>query len=118
MALDAIANLPDDVPDTSFGQVVVVKARDVLNKALGSDPSAGYTTLQGLRGDVNALRERISDTQKRHEDFLAYAEGAVGSIENIDTAELVVRLQGDQLALQAAFSAIPELRSLSLLNFL
>ena len=118
LALDTIANLPDDVPNSSFEQEIVAKARDILNKALGSDPSAGYPNLQALRGDVNSVRERIANTRGQHESFLAYAEGAIGDIENIDAAEVIVRLQNDQLILQAAYSAIAELRSLSLLNYL
>ena len=32
LALDTIANLPDDVPGSSFEQEIVAKARDILNK--------------------------------------------------------------------------------------
>ena len=118
LALDTIANLPDDVPGSSFEQEIVAKARDILNKALGSDPSANYPNLQALRGDVNSVRERIANTREQHESFLAYAEGTIGDIENINSAEVIVRMQNDELILQAAYSAIAELRSLSLLNYL
>ena len=79
---------------------------------------ANYPNLQALRGDVNSVRERIANTREQHESFLAYAEGTIGDIENINSAEVIVRMQNDELILQAAYSAIAELRSLSLLNYL
>ena len=39
-------------------------------------------------------------------------------IEGIDQAELIVKLQEDQLTLQASFASLSRLQQLSLVNFI
>lgn len=117
-ALDAVAHLPDDTPDNSYERSIVTKARDVLSAALGSAADAGYKSLAALRTDVASAQSRLAATRERHLNFTAYAEGAIAEIENIDEAEVIIRLQADRTALDAAFATIAELQSLSLLDYL
>ena len=42
----------------------------------------------------------------------------IADIEQIEPAEVIARLQSDQVALEASFTALARIQSLSLVNFL
>lgn len=117
-ALDAIANLPDDTPDTDSERAIVAKARDILSNALSVVPGATFKSLAAIRTDIASAQGRLATTRERHANFTAYADGAIGDMENIDQAEVIVRLQSDRTALDASFATIAQLKSLTLLNYL
>ncbi len=117
-ALDAIANLPDDKPDDTFERALLIKVRKMLDQALGSDATATFRDLNDLRMEVASARETLRRAEKRHENFMAFAEGSIADIENVNTLEVVARLQIDRTALQASFATIGRMQALSLVNFL
>ena len=117
-ALDAVANLPDDVPDDTFERAIMVKARDMLDQALGSDATATFRDINDLRMEISSARETLKRTHERHETFMAFAEGSIADIENVDTAEVAARLMFDRTALEASFATIGRMQSLTLVNYL
>lgn len=117
-ALDAIANLPNADSRDPFAREVIVQARDMLNGILGTDSSDGIDGLDGLRVRVNAARVTLEQTQERLTSFDAFVEGTITDIENIDRSEVLLKLQNDQFVLEASFTTLARLQSLSLLQYI
>lgn len=117
-ALDAVANLGDGDPRDPYDQAVLQKARSMLSVAIGSEPSNTVRSINEMRGELGAAIEGMDRVRVRHDNYIAYASGVIGDIENIDAAEVVTRMQSDAVALEAAFSAVARLQSLSLVNYL
>ena len=117
-ALDAVANLPNADSRDPFAREVIVQARDMLNGILGTDSSDGIDGLDGLRVRVNAARVTLEQTQERLTSFDAFVEGTITDIENIDRSEVLLKLQNDQFVLEASFTTLARLQSLSLLQYI
>jgi flagellin-like hook-associated protein FlgL len=117
-AADAIANLPNGDANDANERAVMAKAREMVRNSLGTNGNPGFNTINQVRMSVTTIRETIGNTLERHQRFDAYAEGVIADLENIDEADVIVRLQGDQSALEASFAMLARLQSLSLLNFL
>jgi flagellar hook-associated protein 3 FlgL len=77
--------------------------------------SAALHETLGLNG---LAQGQAADAQARNADRRNLAEIAVSEIEDADLAEIVVRLNQDRLAVEAAARALAEASELSLLNFL
>ncbi|MCG8596333.1 MAG: hypothetical protein MI785_18490 [Kiloniellales bacterium] len=117
-ALDAVANLPNADSRDPFAREVIVQARDMLNSILGTDSSDGIDGLDGLRVRINAARVTLEQTQERLTSFDAFVEGTITDIENIDRSEVLLKLQNDQFVLEASFTTLARLQSLSLLQYI
>ncbi len=117
-ALDAVANLPNADSRDPFAREVIVQARDMLNSILGTDSSDGIDGLDGLRVRVNAARVTLEQTRERLSSFDAFVEGTIIDIENIDRNEVLLKLQNDQFVLEASFTTLARLQSLSLLEYI
>lgn len=117
-ALDAVANLPNADSRDPFAREVIVQARDMLNSILGTDSSDGIDGLDGMRVRVNAARVTLEQTQERLTSFDAFVEGTITDIENIDRSEVLLKLQNDQFVLEASFTTLARLQSLSLLQYI
>lgn len=117
-ALDAVANLPNADSRDPFAREVIVQARDMLNGILGTDSSDGIDGLDGLRVRINAARVTLEQTQERLTSFDAFVEGTITDIENIDRSEVLLKLQNDQFVLEASFTTLARLQSLSLLQYI
>ena len=117
-ALDAVANLPNADARDPFAREVIVQARNMLNSILGTDSSDGINGIDGLRVEINAARVTLVQTRDRIESFDAFVEGNIADIENIDRNEVLMKLQNDQFVLEASFTTLARLQSLSLLEFL
>lgn len=117
-ALDAVANLPNADSRDPFAREVIVQARNMLNSILGTDSSDGINGIDGLRVEINAARVTLVQTRDRIESFDAFVEGNIADIENIDRNEVLLKLQNDQFVLEASFTTLSRLQSLSLLEFL
>lgn len=117
-ALDAVANLPTGDSSNQFERAVIQKAYDMVNLALEATPTDGLDSIERLRMDLINPREAMKFSRERHENLMNYAEGIAVEIEGIDEAELIVKLQEDQLTLQASFSSLARLQQLSLVNFI
>lgn len=117
-ALDAIANLPNADSRDPFAREVIVQARDMLNSILGTDASDGIDGLDGLRVRANAARVTMDQIRERLSSFDAFVEGTINDIENIDRNEVLLKLQNDQFVLEASFTTLARLQSLSLLEYI
>ncbi len=117
-ALDAVASLPNADTGDPFEKAVVAKARDMLSDVLDSLTGSGVTTLDQMRMELIRGRDNLRLARESHENFNAYAEGLIHDIENIDRAEVIVRLQSDQVALEASYASLARLQSLTLLDFI
>jgi len=117
-AADAIANLPNGDANDANERAVMDRAREMVRDALSTNGNPGFTTVTQVRMGVTTIRQTLGSTLERHQHFDAYAEGVLDDLENINEADVIVRLQGDQSALEASFAMLARLQSLSLLNFL
>ena len=117
-ALDAIANLPTGDSSDQFEGALIQKAYDMVNLALEATPSDGFNSIERLRMDLTNPRETMRFARDRHENLKTYAEGLATEIEGIEQAEVIVKLQEDQLTLEASFTSLSRLQQLSLVNFI
>ena len=117
-AADAIANLPNGDATDVNERAIITKARDMIKEALETPSGAGFNSITQIRMNVTWARQTLENTLERHESFDAYAEGIITDIENINPADVIVRLQNDQQALEASFSMLARLQSFSLLDFI
>ena len=119
IALDAVANLPNGGSTADpFQNVVIAKARDILNSVLDPFSTKGVELVDDQRIEVSRARGTLSFAAERNEAFVAQAEGLIADIEGIDRAEVVVKIQSSQTVLEASFASLSRVQSLSLLQFL
>lgn len=95
---------------------------ELITKAISGEATANYpTVVEGIRnlaGNLAGINGTLGHSLDQHSSFVAYTEVAIADIEQVDTADAVVRLNSDQVALQAAFSTLSKLQSVTLLNYL
>ena len=71
-----------------------------------------------IRSDIGARVLRVEAAGQRHEDEHVLVESMRSSLEDIDLAEAIVRLQAQETTYQAALSSTGRTMQLSLLDFL
>ncbi|GHF25033.1 flagellar hook-associated protein 3 [Kordiimonas sediminis] len=64
------------------------------------------------------IYERIDVVNEQHADTNVFLETFIAEIEDVDMAEVVTRLNNDQVALEASYQAVGSLSQLTLLRFL
>jgi flagellar hook-associated protein 3 FlgL len=75
----------------------------------------------GLADEAGALgftEARLEDAQTRHTEASTALQAQLAEIEEVDLAEVLTRLQATETTLQASYSAIGRLGSLTLAQFL
>ncbi len=117
-AADAIASMPTANIITPEGKLMMTKARDMLDDIIGVDATNGINGLAEIRVALNGPRLTLESVRERHQQFSIYAGEIVGGIQSINEAEVITRLQSDQVQLQASYQVIAQIQSLSLINFL
>jgi flagellar hook-associated protein 3 FlgL len=125
----------DDALTVSYGVTAseggfekLIRAIDIVKKSPPSDRAAlqhaldvvgqALTEIPDIRTKIGAAQAILDQVNKRHSDFQLYTERTIGEIQNIDTAEVMTRLQSDSTSLQASYMAINALSQLNLLNYL
>ena len=126
---------------TSEGETTGSWARDVLRglatlaamdpsqAALGADFTDLMATVRdGLRsavdamgeerGALGAVEERLQATSRRHAEVSVALAAQLATIEEVDMAETISRLQGTQTQLEASYRAISVVSGLTLTRFL
>ena len=101
-----LAGMTTDPPDTAALQ----EAFDLLDGAA--------TELGRLQETLSGQADRLSDLADRETAFQLYAESALESIETVDVAETTAKLAELELLLQASYSALSSLLSVSLVDHL
>lgn len=123
MVRQANSNFPNaPASPADVDQAYLQAGLELISKAIDGTATANYpATIQGLRqiaGEAAATYAVLDTTLERHTRFIGYAETAIGNIEQVDTAEAAVKLNADQLALQASLSTLARLNDITLLNYL
>jgi flagellar hook-associated protein 3 FlgL len=98
------------------GQLTAAQRDFLIQKVAALDAiAANLNSELGLNGVAQSQTEdaRVRNTQRRD-----LAEIVASEIEDIDVAEAIVRLNQDQLAVEAAGRALAQASQLSLLNFI
>ena len=75
-------------------------------------------TLTDLRSDIGLDRVALDSIKGKHTDFLKFAQDSIDQIENVNIAEAVASLNFEQMQLEASFTTIARIQTLSLSNFL
>ena len=117
-ALDAMANIPNGDTNNQFQRVLVQKAYEMVNLALEATAVDNMKSIDRLRSDLATPRQAMDFARERHDNLMTYTEAVAVEIEGVDQAELIVKLQEDQLTLEASFSSLARLQQLSLVNFI
>lgn len=79
------------------------------------------TSIDGItqsQANLAVARNNMQDSQDRHVQDIAALNNIVASIENVDPAEAIVKLQAIETQLNASYNTIAAIRNLSLVNFL
>ena len=82
------------------------------------DDNGTDNTLADLRADIGLNRVVLDSIKGKHNDFLKFAQDSIAQIENVDTAEALASLNFEQIQLEASFTTIARIQTLSLSNFL
>jgi len=101
------------------GFETALKANDVagITSSLGSLNSAGNAMVD-LTSEVGGRLSALSVTRTSFEDMKFTLEKQMNAHEAVDIPAVVAKLQQSNAALQASYSQISQVKSLSLLNFL
>lgn len=92
-------------------------AQDRFAEALRLAESA-IDGLSDVRAQIGTDQATLNKANDAHRETALYTEELIGEIKFADLTEVFTRLQEDQVALQASFATIAQMRSISLLNFL
>lgn len=118
VGLDAIANLPVTAPNDTYLGAVFDHVRGMLNTVIESDPTTSFESITQLRSRVLGPLNMFESTREGHVRFIHYATDVMDEVEGIEEAEVIARMQADQLVLQASYSTLSRLQGLSLVNYL
>jgi len=88
-----------------------------ITTALGSLNSAGNAMID-LTSEVGGRLSALTVTRTSFEDMKFTLDKQINTHEAVDIPAVVARLQQSSIALQASYSQISQMKSLSLLNFL
>lgn len=88
----------------------LVEAQRVLVQAIDELPN--------VVSRIGLSRSSLEKTNQTHLNTMLYTEQSVSDIKHVDITETLVRLQAEQIALEASFSTLAQARNLTLLNFL
>lgn len=118
IGLDAIANLPDTAPAETYLGDLFDQVRNMLGVVIEPDPTSSFESITELRSRVLGPLNMLATARDNHVRFIDYAEDVAAEVEGINEAEVISRLQANQLVLQASFQTLSQIRGLSLINFL
>jgi flagellin-like hook-associated protein FlgL len=128
-AIRAFALIAQGAPDTDGGLANhperIAFAIDLLNHALerapGMPPPFGDeqpSNLDEVRRTLGYQEALLNDTAVRQNEFVATLEMRISALEDIDPNVAAANLLDASAALEAAYTAIAEVRRLSLVDFL
>ncbi len=85
----------------------------------GADTTAAsVVNLSNEVGRLGITRRQISDLDKKHDTVTTSLKLAIGDVEDVDMAEVAIKLQQSNTALEATYRIIASMKNLSLVNFL
>jgi flagellar hook-associated protein 3 FlgL len=114
--LDNVSNITFTDPITAEEKTFLTAAMTELTELI--DNNGVDKTLSDLRADVGLDRVVLDSIRDKHKDFLQFSQDSIAEIENINPAEVITALNFEQLQLEASFTTIARIQTLSLSNFL
>lgn len=100
-------------------------ARQALTDAIDGNtapPAAisatGFSSLQSMATSITVATQAAGYAKITHQQFVTYSTNAMADILQVDTAETAAKLNSQQTQLQASYSALSKVTSLSLLNYM
>lgn len=114
--LDNVSNVTFTDPITAQEKTFLTAAMTELTELL--DNNGVDKTLSDLRADIGLDRVILDNIRDKHNDFLQFSKDSIAEIENIDSAEVITSLNFEQIQLEASFTTIARIQTLSLSNFL
>ena len=85
-------------------------ALDLMNTAIDELPD--------IRSRIGTTRAMLEQTKAGHGEVQLFAEREISDIENVDVVQVMTRISGLQLQLEASYMIMAQLSNLTLLNFL
>ena len=114
--LDNVSNVTFTDPITDDEQTFLQAAVAELTEVI--DNNGTDQTLADLRADIGLDRVVLDSLKDKHTNFLQFAQDSIAEIENVNAAEAVSALNFEQIQLEASFTTIARIQTLSLSNFL
>lgn len=108
MSLAALT--PEQMSDPAGFDAFIGKLREGLSSA--------ELALGEEAGALGTVEARMEAMQRRHDNLTTALARQLSDIEEVDVADVLVRLQATRNALEASYRAIGSLRELTLANFL
>ena len=83
---------------------------DVVNTATNN--------VADIRTEIGNTRSSIAEIDKKHQDFMLFAEETIGDLENTDITLAITKLNETQVTLEASYMTLSRLSQISLMQFL
>ena len=122
-AFEKLIRTLDNVSNVTFTDPITAQEKTFLTAAMAElteliDNNGVDKTLSDLRADIGLNRVILNNIRDKHNDFLQFSKDSIAEIENIDPAEVITSLNFEQIQLEASFTTIARIQTLSLSNFL
>ena len=122
-AFEKLIRTLDNVSNVTFTDPITAQEKTFLTAAMAElteliDNNGVDKTLSELRADIGLDRVILDNIRDKHNDFLQFSKDSIAEIENIDSAEVITSLNFEQIQLEASFTTIARIQTLSLSNFL
>ena len=122
-AFEKLIRTLDNVSNVTFTDPITAQEKTFLTAAMTElteliDNNGVDKTLSDLRADIGLDRVILDNIRDKHNDFLQFSKDSIAEIENIDPAEVITSLNFEQIQLEASFTTIARIQTLSLSNFL
>lgn len=114
--LDNVANVTFSDPITEDEKQFLRDAITELSEAI--DDNGTDKTIADLHAGVGLDKVILDNFRNKHADFLKFAQDSIGQIENVDMTQAIATLNFEQVQLEASFTTIARIQTLSLSNFL
>ena len=92
-----------------------------LTPTVTGDPPFGAEesgSMEGIQSDIGYDRALIDRADKLSKKMVAYFDGRIADVENVDRIEALTRFNNDSLNLQSSYQVYARVRQLSLTNFI
>ncbi len=112
---------------TGFANITAAMntARQALSDAISgnaSPPAAisatGIQSMQSMATSISVATQSAGYAKISHQQFVTSSTNAIADILQVDTVETAAKLNAQQTQLQASYSALSKVTSLSLLNYM
>lgn len=80
--------------------------------------ATGFQSMRSMTTSITVATQSAGYAKISHQQFVTYSTNAIADILQVDTAETAAKLNSQQTQLQASYSALSKVTSLSLLNYM